>query len=258
MLKTCRRSADELHVPEGGENVRKAGIGSSWGERSRAQTVGTLLTVALAAGIAVTAGGPAPAADDGPQVSAPGSDLVRFAGGPPDRCVYSAPDRALCRWRIEGRLIRRGHADPRAVPGGVNLVCDVPIGAASGSEGACVVLALGPAAVPSLPESDRDKLPPVSAARPAPPPPPTPMQAARQLAEARNVRELSHLVGDVPGDCLTGRGVQTCHWRIAAGEVGHGIFAAIAGAEGSVELRCRLPIDGSERPAESCLVKVSD
>jgi hypothetical protein len=258
VLKTCRRTADELHVREGGENVQKSGIGTSWVERSRAQTAWTLLAVAVTAGIVVTAGGPAPAANDGPQVSATRSDLVHFAGGQPDRCVYSAPNRELCRWRIEGRLIRRGHADPRAVPGGVNLLCDIPIATASGIEGACVVLALEPGAVPSLTEADHGKLPPVSAAQPAPPPPVSPMQAARQLAEARTVRDLSHLVGDVPEDCLTGRGVQTCHWQIAAGEAGYGIFAAVAGAGGSVELRCRLPIDGSGRPAESCLVKVSD
>jgi hypothetical protein len=82
------------------------------------------------------------------------------------------------------------------------------------------------------------------------------MQAARQLAEARTIQDLSHLVGDVPEDCLTGRGVQTCRWRIAAGEAGYGIF--VAGAGGTVELRCRLPLDGSDRPAESCLVTASD
>ena len=238
--------------------MQKSGIESSWGETSRAQTAWALLAVAATAGIVVAAAGPALAANDGPQVSATRSNLVRFTGGQPDRCVYSAPDRELCRWRIEGRLIRRGHADQRAVPGGVNLLCDVPIRAASEAEGACVVLALEPDAVPSLTEADRDKLPPVSAARPAPSPSVSPMQAARQLAEARTVRDLSHLVGDVPEDCLTGRGAQTCHWRIAAGEAGYGIFAAVAGAGGTVELRCRLPIDGSDRPAESCLVTASD
>ncbi len=235
--------------------MRKSGIGSSCGEATWAQTAWTLLAVAATVGFVVAAGGPASAA---PQVSATRSDLVRFAGRQPDRCVYSAPDRELCRWRIEGRLIRPGHADLRGVPGRVNLLCDVPIGPRSEAEGACVILALEPGAVPILTEADRDELPAVSAARPAPPPSVSPMQAARQLAEARTVRDLSHLVGDVPEDCLTGRGVQTCHWRIAAGETGYGIFAAVAGAGGSVELRCRLPIDGSDRPAESCLVKASD
>ncbi len=232
--------------------MRKSSIGSSRGEASWTQTAWTLVAIAVMVGFVVTAGGPAPAA---PQVSATRSDLVRFAGRPPDRCVYSSPDRELCRWRIEGRLIRPGHADLR---GDVNLLCDVPIGARSEAEGACVVLALEPGALPSLTEADRDELPPVSAAQPAPPPSVSPMQAAWQLAEARTVRDLSHLVGDVPEDCLTGRGVQTCHWRIAAGEAGYGIFAAVAGAGRSVELRCRLPIDGSDRPAESCLVKASD
>jgi hypothetical protein len=107
--------------------VRKAGIGSSWGERSRAQTVGTLLTVALAAGIAVTAGGPAPAADDGPQVSAPGSDLVPGPRavpledrGSPDPTRPRRPARRSrrreprlrrsdrCRFRVRGRLCRSG------------------------------------------------------------------------------------------------------------------------------------------------------
>ena len=238
--------------------MRKSGIGSSGDETSWAQAAWTLLAVAVTAGIVVAAGGPAPAANDDPQVSATRSDLAHFAGRQPDRCVYSAPDRELCRWRIEGRLIRPGHADQRGVPGGVNLVCDVPIGAQSEAEGDCVVLALEPGAMPSLTEADRAELPPVSAARPAPPPSVNPMEAARELAEARTVQELSHLVGDVPEDCLTGRGVQICHWRIAAGEAGYGIFASVAGAVGSVELRCRLPIDGSERTAESCLVTASD
>ena len=235
--------------------MRKSGIGSSWGEASWARKAWTLLTVAATVGFVVAAGGAEPAAL---QASASRSDLVPFAGRQPDRCVYSAPNRELCRWKIEGRLIRPGHANLRSVLGSVNLLCDVPIGPRSEAEGACVILALEPGAVLSPTEADRDELPPVSAARPAPPPSVSPMQAARRLAEARTVRDLSHLVGDVPEVCLTGRGVQTCHWRIAAGETGYGIFAAVAGAGDRVELRCRLPIDGSDRPAESCLVKAFD
>ena len=124
--------------------MRKSGIGSSWGEASWARKAWTLLTVAATVGFVVAAGGAEPAAL---QASASRSDLVRFAGRQPDRCVYSAPNRELCRWKIEGRLIRPGHANLRSVLGSVNLLCDVPIGPRSEAEGACVILALEPGAV---------------------------------------------------------------------------------------------------------------
>jgi hypothetical protein len=229
--------------------VRGSGMGKVG--RSWTQTGWTLLALALMAGLVALAGGAAPAWNEGREISAARAELVRFAGRQPDRCVYSAPHRELCRWRLEGRLIQPGQVDPGGLPGGVNLICDVPIDHRSQAAAECAAFARKAGAFPSLPGAEG--LPPVSA-RPAPPARVDPAEAARRIAGARSLRDLSHLVGDVPNDCLTGRGVQTCRWRIAEDAAGHGIFAAGAGAVGALELRCRLPIDGSGRPAESCRV----
>ncbi len=81
-----------------------------------------------------------------------------------------------------------------------------------------------------------------------------PIAVAMVLGEARTLRELSKILGDVPESCLTGRGVQTCRWQISDEGVGEMLFAGVPGLARVVDLQCRLPLDGGPRTADSCLV----
>ncbi len=225
---------------------------SSW-----VQVFGTLAGLGLVAGLGLLAWTVAPASGEARSMSASRMELESFAGSSPDRCVYSAPDRELCRWRVEGRVIRAGRTDGPGVVSGVNLVCELPIDPRSLETGSCNVHALEPGAVARLAQSEgMDRLPPVSAARPETLVTPIdPLAVAVALSEARTLRDLSKLLGDIPESCLTGAGVQTCRWQISEGSVGEMLFASAPEMARAVELLCRLPLDGSARSAESCLVK---
>jgi hypothetical protein len=229
--------------------VKSKKMASAW-----LQAGGTLAGLALAAGLGAAGLLAEPASGDAMKKNASRIELENFAGAAPDRCVYSAPGRELCRWRVEGRVIRPGRTDAPGVVSGVNLVCELPIDPASPARGACDVHALEPGATAELAAND-PALPPVSAPRPeAILKPMDPIAVARVLGDARTVRELSKLLGDVPQSCLTGRGVQTCRWQISDEGVGEMLFAGVAGLTRAVELQCRLPLDGGPRPADSCLV----
>ena len=73
------------------------------------------------------------------------------------------------------------------------------------------------------------------------------------LVGARTLAALSHLLGDVPDVRHTGQNDQTCSWRIEKDAIGSRLFAA-----SPVELRCRLPLDGADRTADSCTAKATD
>jgi hypothetical protein len=219
--------------------------------------LGTLAGLGLVAGLWVVAWTVAPASGEARSMNASRIEVERFAGGSPDRCVFSAPDREMCRWRIEGRVIRAGGTDESGVASGVNLLCELPIDPMSPATGFCNVHALEPGAVAQLAQTEGvASLPPVSAARPEPLVTPfDPVAVAVALSEARTLRDLSKLLGDIPESCLTGAGVQTCRWHISEGSDGEMLFASAPGMARAVELLCRLPLDGSARLAESCLVK---
>ena len=218
------------------------------------QAGGTLAGLALVAGLGVASLWVEPAFGDASKMSASRIELENFAGAAPDRCVYSAPGRELCRWRVEGRVIRPGRTDAPGAMRGVNLVWELPIDPASMSGGVGDVHALEPGATAQLAASDL-ALPPVSAPRPAPIVAPLdPIAVAMVLGEARTVRELSRILGDVPQSCLTGRGVQTCRWQISDEGVGEMLFAGVPGLARAVELQCRLPLDGGPRTTDSCRV----
>lgn len=171
------------------------------------------------------------------------AELVRFAGRGPDRCVYARPGRELCRWSLEGSVVTPSGAAPVAGP--INLVCELPTDAASQAPGSCFVRGRAVAA------DAESKLPPVSAAS-------DPLQRARHsagiLAEARNVAELSLLVGDVPDGCHTVYGGQLCRWSLGEDSPARERLAALAAGEGALELRCLLPLEDVDRPQHSCAV----
>jgi len=170
------------------------------------------------------------------------AQVIAFAGGPPERCVYAGPDREICTWKLEGSLIRPGEI-AGVERGGVNLVCELPIGA--GVEGESNCAAHGRDASPDLP--------PVSAApRLAEALPGVPVA---ELADALTLVEISHRIGDVPDACLTGPGWQTCSWRVSNAIAAREIAGSVASIPSDAyQLRCQLPIDGSDRAPGSCLV----
>lgn len=171
--------------------------------------------------------------------------VVAFTGEQPQRCVFAAPGRELCTWQLPGRLFRP--EDEAQAGGGVNLVCDLPIGVSSDLEedsGACRA---HPRALP-------DELPAVSA-----PPPPGHAPPALELAQARTATSISHLVGDGPKRCKTRRDDQICDWELERTGVGYAALASLTDpGSGPIRLRCLLPLDGSPRRPSSCAVRRLD
>jgi hypothetical protein len=172
--------------------------------------------------------------------------VVAFAGDQPERCVFAAPGRELCTWQLPGRLF--GPSDDPVAGGGVNLICELPIGISADlheSSGACR------AHPRSAPAGD---LPAVSAAPPAGHQP-----RALDLGSARTATSISHLVGDGPTRCKTRRNDQICDWELRQAEVGFAALASLArSGPGPVRLRCLLPLDGSPRRPSSCDVRRLD
>jgi hypothetical protein len=172
--------------------------------------------------------------------------VIAFAGGPPERCVYARPDREVCTWKLEGTLLSPGAAPAAAAAAdGVNLICELPIKPDADFEGTCTPHARAAAA----------DLPPVSAGHPSngrpvadAPGRPVPVP---ELDDAASVLDLSQRLGDAPDVCRTGLQKQTCIWRIRA-ETAARSFALVRSSDGPVELRCTLPLDGRDRAPGSC------
>lgn len=170
------------------------------------------------------------------------AELVRFAGGAPDRCVYASPGRELCRWRLAGSVVRPSGTSVAGGP--VNLVCELPSDVLSDQPGSCFVRA-------QMASEEADGLPPVSAAA-------DPVRraslAATILAEARTVTELSLIVGDAPDSCHTIFGAQLCRWKLDVGRAARDRLSALTPGDGPLELRCLLPLEAVERMNQSCAV----
>ena len=71
--------------------------------------------------------------------------------------------------------------------------------------------------------------------------------------EARATKaEISELAGDDPARCVfSAPGLEMCSWWIEAGSSAWTTLASAGGA-GDLNLLCELPIDGSQRAADSC------
>ncbi|MFK7897353.1 MAG: hypothetical protein AB8G23_16055 [Myxococcota bacterium] len=70
------------------------------------------------------------------------------------------------------------------------------------------------------------------------------------LNSARNLEELSRLLGDLPSSCKpAGQDLQRCLWRTSSETYGHGTLAAAIPISGSkkVDFICNLPTDGRFR-----------
>lgn len=167
--------------------------------------------------------------------------VIAFAGGPPERCVYAGPNRELCTWKLDDTPV----APPAdSATQGANLLCELPIQPEPGFEGSCS--AHGRSVVADLPSVSAGDTPD---AMPKPTPPGSPVI---ELDNARLLLDLSRRLGDAPDVCHTGLQQQTCIWRLSAETVARTFAAARAGRPH--ELRCTLPLDGSDRAAGSCTV----
>lgn len=204
----------------------------------------------VGAGIALVLAAAAPGGEvslEEPPLAGLTRDLVvAFTGDQPERCVFAAPGRELCTWQLPGRLF--GPSEDSVANGGVNLICELPIGISADlieSSGACR------AHPRSMPAGD---LPAVGAAPPPDHSPPT-----LGLGEARTATSISHLLGDGPKRCRTRRDDQICDWELMRAEVGYAALAPLARpGQGPVRLRCLLPLDGSARRTSSCDVRRLD
>ena len=210
---------------------------------------GVVVMLGVGAGLALVLAAAAPGGEvpEEPPLAGLTRDLVvSFTGDQPERCVFAAPGRELCTWQLPGRLF--GPEDRPASDGGVNLICELPIGVSADlleSSGACR------AHPRSMPAGD---LPAVSAA-----PPPGHQTPALELGEARTATSISHLLGDGPRRCKTRRNDQVCDWELGRAAVGYAALAPLARTgDGPVRLRCLLPLDGSPRQPSSCDVRRLD
>jgi hypothetical protein len=202
---------------------------------------------ALAAGVVVltlSAASTTQSADAEPAygMSESKAQVIAFAGGPPERCVYSGPGREICTWKLEGSLIEPGEiaADDQT---GVNLVCELPFGPGVDGDSDCA--AHGREAPPNLPHVSA--APEIAEAHPGVP--------VAELADALTLAAISHRIGDVPDACRTGHGRQTCSWRVSSVTAVREISGSVASIPSDAyQLRCQLPIDGSERAVGSCTV----
>jgi hypothetical protein len=174
-------------------------------------------------------------------------EIVDFAGGEAERCVFSAPGLELCAWRIpEDADAWASLAGPDGAEGDLNLVCELPLDGSPRADGSCRTHERSAQAA-----ARGGELPPVGASGSLE----GRRRAEQRLGEALTVRELSHLVGDAPERCRTGAGVQTCEWSVPEGAAGYGLLARLvddAGSGSVVRLRCVLPLDGQARSADSC------
>lgn len=202
----------------------------------------TLLAFAVGAGLLLTRGADAPETPEIADFSEATEAVAVVAGGPPERCVFAGPDRQLCRWRVSGRLLSGDHPTPPGGKGGVYLLCELQRG--GGTEPSCEAHALDAAA-----------LPPVSAVRGIDGQRARIERAEQALALALTVTDLSQLVGDLPERCNTGFETQTCAWRLEPGSRAHDSLAALGATSDAAILRCRVPLDGRPRVADSCKVQ---
>lgn len=152
--------------------------------------------------------------------------VVEFAGGEPERCVFSSPGLQLCSWGFEGKLI--GSDDPNDVPLVLNLICELSI-EASAQAPVCQVHAVGPASS-SLPDvaagGSQHAL----------------TEILERIPDARTTTVISRVLGEIPAYCRSGAGVQRCGWLLPVGSA----------ADATAVLQCELPIDGTPTTQDSC------
>ena len=213
---------------------------------------GGMLAFLVGAGVFLGGGRSAPPPEV-PDLSAEIAAVTRVAGGPPERCFMAAPDRKVCRWLVEGRLMSGKSPTRPGGEAGLVLVCELRRGAADDPE--CVAHALDTA---DARPQDAAGLPPVSAASGSDSLEQRRTRARIELSVARTLVELSHLVGDVPDLCRTGLGIQNCEWQLRPESEGHERLAVLGATDAAATLRCAVPLDGTPRRADTCSLDAAE
>ena len=166
------------------------------------------------------------------------ADVELFMGAEPDSCVPSGPAWELCAWRYIGNRHPswRALANEIGTSARVNVICEFEV----------VDGQLGPD--PCTIHQAKDKIfriaPTVGISA-------SPSKLARTaqsiLDGARNIDDLSRLVGDIPNRCVDGESdEQRCVWFLTGRTAGRSLLSATAGRNFKTKrFTCHLPLDGS-------------
>ena len=158
--------------------------------------------------------------------------VERLMGKPAEHCVFARPDYQLCRWQVEGRLVRPIARGGVGDGDSVRVVCELPM--RGDAAGVCYAHPEGESRLPAV----------AAASLPGDP-----------FASLATIGALSHALGDIPESCSTRGGAQLCAWPIPPGTLG---VEEPASDTEDMQLRCLLPLDGSPRAVDSCEVVTPD
>ncbi len=181
------------------------------------------------------------------------SELRGFLGTQRASCVDSRPGYALCGWQLSKRESAwKPLAESIGTRYRLNVLCEVPIDDAPRGSDSCyvfprVALSYDSAlkrAAPDLARSPSDVATRAS-------------EAARALASATTLFEVSRLVGAPPDRCLRrSQDRQLCRWVLSDQTPSHALIAAIIDEGGKVVLGCSFPYAGLPRDEDSCAVRL--
>jgi len=221
---------------------------------------------ALAAAVVCAAPGAVAAAQTDPRaaetVLAPEQsegDLVSFLGVPAAGCVPASSTTRLCEWVLDARNPRwRALSSAIETEDRVGVLCELPLGEGVRESGSCTAhrrrsnrklfeghgAKRNTGAEKRRHQRRREELG---------------KQAQAELDRSRTLVSRSRLLGAAPASCRDHSETERfCLWRLSNHTYGHGTVAATIGAPmgKKVRLRCFLPLDGSERRADSCNAEI--
>lgn len=169
------------------------------------------------------------------------ADVEIFLALEPDMCVPSGPGLELCSWRSIGNQHPSWKALSREVGtrARVNVMCEFSMPDGLRSQEMCTIHAVREKDFYQYEGSRRTR------------------EATKILAEARTIGELSRLVGDIPNRCVAAEQYQQrCVWLLTGRTEGRAVLVAtIRRYDTLARLTCRLPLDGSPRTGDSCVVE---
>jgi hypothetical protein len=188
-------------------------------------------------------------------------ELTAFVGVPARICVRSPPSARVCEWRLEYREGRWSDlAATLPTDDSINLLCQLPADDREREPDACTAFPrrsnrfLYELPYSRTPSRNGERRPDAAEVRAR-----YQQEASAEIARARTVEELSHLMGAAPNACEDLEdAAQGCVWRAANATYGHGTlaFSISAATREKIQMRCILPDDGSPRASGSCELEV--
>lgn len=163
-----------------------------------------------------------------------GSELSRFLGGYPSRCIPAEPGFELCEWQL-GDQHEAWKPLARSVPTRrrLNVICRLPLDGSDRTASSC--------GVHPRESQHFDPDDPISPSR----------AAQARLDGAPDLATLAHLVGALPTRCRMVLGGRVCSWQVSNRDAGHALVAAAADTRGPVQLECRFAEDVGAKAARS-------